>query len=251
MMTNILNKIKKNVMLHYILLALPIGGVGGGFLASCSEDKIEPWGGDALVWFPQEKIDFTFATHQEVAEGESYMVGIPMRVAAKVSDHDRVVNIEVTRKADDSRTQYEVQTPVVFHAGNISDTVWVKVTNSSHLEKVHDTITVKVLPSADFTPGLPKNLECSLCLFNGLAKPAWWNANTDYYLGKFSQLKMRTYIQVVGNDDAPTDEDGWAGNKFKFVQFILRDYAAKNEIYYPDDDPEAPGQRMTFNSNSY
>lgn len=237
-------KIIKNTIKAGLVLAVAV-------LASCSEDKIEPWGGDALVWFPQENVDFTFATHPEVGEGETYMVGIPMRVAAKVSDRDRTVNVEVVRQPKDSRTKCEVQTPVVFHAGHLRDTVWVKVTNSSHLDKVHDTLSIAVRPSADFAPGLPENLEVNLCLFNGLAKPKWWDANVDYYLGYFSQLKMRTYIQVVGNDDAPYDDEGWSGNKFKFVQFVLRDYASKNEIYYPADDPEAPGQRMTFNSKSY
>lgn len=235
----------KNTIKAALILAVVV-------LASCSKDEIEPWGDDALVWFPQENVNFTFATHPEVADGESYMVAVPLRVAAKVSNRDRMVNVEVTRQPEDSRTKYEIQNPVVFHAGNINDTVWVKVTNSSHLSTVHDTVRIAVRPSADFQPGLPGNLECNLCLFNGLEKPTWWNANTDYYMGYFSQQKMQVYLQVIGSDEMPYDPaEGYAGNKFLFNRYRLREYVSKNPIFYPADDPVAPGKPVTFNSNSY
>lgn len=220
-------------------------------LAACSKDEIDRWSDKSFAWFSAENNDFTFVSHPEVAENGTYLVPIPFRVATTVSDRDRQLEVEVTRQPADNRTQYELQKPVLFRANHIVDTMYVKVTNSAHLAEVPDTVSFTIRESADFLPGLTDRVTTNLCLFNGFAKPSWWNANTDYYMGYFTQLKMSVYYAVTGGEESPIDDDGWQGNKFRFIIYMLREYVSKNNVRYPADDPNAPGELVTFSNGKY
>lgn len=227
--------------------------VCGLLLAACSTDEIDTWTGKGYAWFSQDNVDFTFKTRSDVAVGESCLVGIPFETATTMEDYDREVSVEVSRNASDSRTKYELQTPVVFHANHVVDTMWVKVYNSEHLSEVHDTITFKIVANDTFDPGLTDNTQTNLCLYNGYAKPSWWDDSAVSYMGYFTQLKMEVFWAVFGNDDDPRgDSSKWYNNMaVTYALQLLNDYVADNDIRYPDDDPNAPGEQPMFDWGSY
>lgn len=223
-------------------------------LTACSTDEIDKWTDKGYVWFTEENVDFSFRLFPEVGEGDTYLVPVPITVASTVADRDRVVEVEVVREPSDSRTHYEIQRPVLFRAGHIVDTMYVKVENGAHLYKVSDTITFKALASADFDIGIPEKTTTNLCLYNGYPKPEWWDDSygCNTYMGKFSQLKMEVFIAVMGDMEDPTLGEGWySNNAVTMTQYKLNEYVTKNNIRYPDDDPLAPGKRPYFGTNSY
>jgi hypothetical protein len=235
---------KRKNILNIVLVVIML-------LTACSKDEIDVWSDKGFAWFTNQNNDFTFASHPEIAENGTYLVPIPIRVASVVSDRDRVIDVNITRMPSDNRTTFELQKPVLFRANHIIDTMFVKVTNSAHLAAVHDTISFTITESEDFAPGLIDNVSTNLCLFNGFAKPSWWNANCNYYMGYFTQLKMSVYYAVTGGAESPIDDDGWQGNKFRFLIYMLREYVTKNDVRYPDDDENAPGQLVTFSNRAY
>lgn len=222
----------------------------------CSTDEIDPWdSSEGYVWFTEENVDFSFRAHPEIGEDSSYLVPVPITVAASVSDRDRAVEVAIEKEPSDSRTKYEVQQPVLFRAGHITDTMFVKVYNGAHLYKTHDTITFKMMPSADFKVGLQDKATTHLCLFNGLPRPDWWKADDftpNWILGQFTQLKMEIYIIVTGGTDDPTmGGSWWSNNAVTMTVYKLNEYVRNNNIRYPDDDPYAPGKQPYFGQNSY
>lgn len=221
--------------------------------AACSTEEIDTWTGKGYAWFSQENIDFTFKTHADIAVGEGYLVGIPFQTATTKEDYDREISVEIARDASDSRTKYELQTPVLFHANHVVDTMWVKVYNGEHLNEVHDTITFKIVANDTFDPGLEENIQTSLCLYNGYARPDWWNSSAESYIGYFTQLKMEVFWAVFGNDDDPRGGSSkWYNNvAVTYALQLLNDYVADNDIRYPDDDPNAPGEQPQFDWKSY
>lgn len=234
--------------MHFIILGTLLV-----ILTNCSESNIDKWNAKGYVWFTAENNDFTFRNQPEVKVGDSYLVPIPLSVATTVSDRDRIVNVEIIRQPEDNRTKYEVQTPVKFRAGHIIDTLFVKVTNSEHLNSVHDTITLQLLPSEDFDLGLNNGIKTNLCLFNGFSKPDWWTRDCESYFGYFSSLKMEIYFNVVGHTDDPTKGEGewWDSYNVLWLCVVLNDYVAEHSIVYPDDDPNAPGKAPLFDWGSY
>jgi len=228
--------------------------VCGLLLAACSTEEIDSWTGKGYAWFSQENVDFTFKTRSDVAVGEACLVGIPFKTATTKEGYDREMSVSVARDASDSRTKYELQTPVLFHANHEVDTMWVKVYNSEHLNEVHDTITFKIEANDTFDPGLTDYVQTNLCLYNGYAHPEWWDSSAESYMGYFSQLKMEVYWAVFGNDDDPrgAEVSSWYSNiAVTYAIQLLNDYVEENDIRYPDDDPNAPGEQPSFSSRSY
>lgn len=239
---------KKNIWLWTFLSVLLLSG--------CTEEKIEKWSDDnAYAWFSEENVDFTFRTRPDVKEGETVLVGIPFKVAALPSAQDRTLDVSVSRQPTDSRTKYEMQTPVVLHAGNDVDTLWVKVTRSSHLDAVHDTISFKINPSQDFKPGLKDHLTTNLCLYNGFAKPSWWTGryDADFYIGYFSQTKMSVYYAVTGGTKDPRgSNNNWYNNmEVTYIVQKCNDYITEHNITYPEGDGGEPGTAPQFSAWSY
>ena len=221
-------------------------------MASCSDSEIDSWQ-SKYVWFTDTLVNFSNMQQPDVAEGGTLVAAIPLTVAADVSDKDRIVNVEVMGQPKDSRTKFEVQNPVKIRAGRFVDTMYVNVVNSKHLDQVYDSITFRVLPSEDFEPGLFAYQKTTLCLHNGYNRPDWWDTRGEMYMGYFTQLKMEIFVKVMGNTDDPRTESYWSDSDLalQYCIFMLNDYVKQNDIRYPDDDPNAPGQQPMFDFWSY
>lgn len=234
--------------IKYLMFVLIVSAFG---MTSCSTNSIDAWdSSNSFVWFTDTLQDFTFMT-TGTAVGDSWLIPIPLTVAGDVADHDRQVSVEVAQGPKDDRTQFEIQQPVIFRAKHIVDTMFVKVVNGAHLAQKHDTIAFRLLPNAEFQLGLQGYHTTKLSVFDGLPRPSWWDELCEYYLGYFTQQKMQVYITVTGGSDAPYDEDSYSGNMFQYIKYELNDYVQKNDIRYPDDDPNAPGKQLSFNRLSY
>lgn len=235
---------KKLIYLFSIVMAL--------LVSSCSKDDIDGWSSKGYVWFSHANVDFTFRTHSDISTGGTYLVGIPFRVASKMSDKDRTVNVEVAAEPKDSRTKYDIQRPVLLHAGNATDTMFVKVTNTENLDVAPDTVKFKITDSDDFYAGLKDSINTNLCLYNGFARPEWWDSDAERYFGYFTQLKMQIYWTVTGGDADPRNGGEWYNNlSVTYLVQVLNDYVTEHNIRYPDDDPNAPGQTPKFKRRSY
>lgn len=219
---------------------------------SCSDSEIDSWQ-SKYVWFTDTLVNFSNMQQPDVAEGGTLVAAIPLCVAADVADHDRIVNVEVVGQPKDSRTQFEVQTPVKIRAGRLVDTMYVNIKNSSHLDQVYDSITFRVMPSEDFEPGLLAYQKATLCLHNGYVRPSWWDEEGEMYMGYYTQLKMEIFVKVMGNTNDPRTVSYWSEGDLALTYciFMLNDYVKQNDIRYPDDDPNAPGQQPSFDFWSY
>lgn len=223
-------------------------------IASCSEREIDSWESKGYVWFTDTLIDFTNMSQPDVPIGGTLTAAIPLTVASDVADYDRTVNVEVSRQPHDSRTQYKVKNPVIIRAGHTTDTMYVEITNSDHLDVVYDSISFKVMPSEDFDPGLKAYQNMTLALHNGYVRPSWWDSSAQSYIGYFTQLKMQIFVAVTGGtDDIRTETSYWSSTDLavQYWIYLLNDYIEQNDIRYPDDDPIAPGQTPSFSWRSY
>ncbi|MGM9777514.1 MAG: DUF4843 domain-containing protein [Prevotella sp.] len=221
-------------------------------IASCGDNDIEGWN-SKYVWFTDTIVDFSNMQQPDVPEGGTLVAAIPLSMASEVAGQDRIVNVEVVGQPKDSRTKFEVQNPVKIRAGRLVDTMYVNITNSKHLDEVYDSITFRVLPSADFEPGLTSNQEVTLCLHNGYSRPDWWDTRGEQFLGYFTQLKMEIFVKVTGSTDDPRSMSSWSTNdiQLQYWIFLLNDYIKQNDIRYPNDDPNKPGEQPLFDFWEY
>ena len=222
-------------------------------LGACSEEEAELWTEKGFVWFSAENTDFSFKQLPDVGYGQTALAALPFTVATTMENRDRTVNVEVIRQPKDSRTNYEIQTPVVLHANRTSDPLWVRVTNSEHLETTPDTVGFRLIASEDFIPGLQDSITTNLCLYNGYVRPAWWDSSAERQIGYFTQLKMDVFVKVTGGTEDPRGDGSWSSSNIAltYLKFQLNDYIEANDIRYPANDPNAPGQHPVFASRKY
>ena len=222
-------------------------------LGACSKEEAELWTEKGFVWFSAENTDFSFKMLPDVGYGQTALAALPFTVATTMENRDRTVNVEVIRQPKDSRTKYEIQTPVVLHANRTSDTLWVRVTNSEHLETTPDTVGFRLIASEDFIPGLQDSITTNLCLYNGYVRPAWWDSSAERQIGYFTQLKMDVFVKVTGGTEDPRGDGSWSSSNIAltYLKFQLNDYIEANDIRYPANDPNAPGQHPVFASRKY
>lgn len=214
----------------------------------CGNSDIESWN-SSMVWFTDTVIDFTNMAQPDVPMGGTLKIPVPLTIASEVATSDRTVAIELVRKPTDNRTQVEVPATATIHAGKLADTLYVDLVNSAHLDVVYDTLAVRILPSNDFQPGLKAYQTATICLHNGYVKPEWWNSDCDRILGYFSQLKMQVMDVVMGGvSDPREDKNKWSSSdlRLQYNLFLFNDYVEQNDIRYPNDDPNAPGERPEF-----
>lgn len=230
------------------------GMVASFLFVGCGDSEIGTWN-SSMAWFKDTLINFTNMAQPDVPMGGTLKIPVPIAVASDMIDRDRVVNIEIVAKPNDSRTQVEVPATAVIRANHTTDTLYVSLINSAHLDEVYDTLAIKVIPSADFQLGLGANLTTKICLHNGYVKPSWWDDDADWTIGYFTQLKMKVFEAVTGNLDDPRSDktywDTWGDMKLKYTIYMLNDYVQQNDIRYPDDDPNAPGEQPSFDAYSY
>jgi hypothetical protein len=240
------NMMKNNKIGVWIFFALL------GMLSSCSKDEIDTWAGQNYAWFGKSEVNFTFRNVPNATTGTTALAGIPIHVAANVSDQDRKVNVEVIKQPSNSQTQVEVQNPAIFHANAVyGDTLWVKVTDTKNLDEKADSIKFRIIDSDDFKAGLRDSLEATLVLYNGYAQPSWWDKDAEFYLGKFTQLKMDIYWKLFGGDSDPRGKGtSWYNNiEVDYRQMMLQNYVEENNIVYPLDGDYHPGEAPVFGYN--
>lgn len=248
-------KVRTKALAHFALLPFSLFTLLP-FLASCSEEKIDSWDtSNGFVWFTDTVVTFTNMQQPDVPMGGTLRIAVPLTFATEAADHDRAVSIEVAKAPTDSRTQVTLEN-AVLPADSLSGYAYVDLVNSSHLDQVYDTLTLKVAASADFQPGLPAYQTVKVCMHNGYPKPDWWTKRAENILGYFTQLKMQIYVTVKGDDKDPrtnTNSSYWSSNDLavQYLVYRLNDYIQQNNIKYPDDDPEHPGMTPKFARRSY
>ncbi|MGI6233616.1 MAG: DUF4843 domain-containing protein [Prevotella sp.] len=235
-------------------LVILCGSLAMGLLSACSTDEIDGWQSKGFVWFTDTLQDFTNKQQPDVAEGETLRIAVPLTIAGEIKDYDRTVNVEVTKQPSDSRTVFSIEQPVTIHAGKTTDSMYVDLVNSSHLDTVYDSIQFHITASDDFDPGLQSQLYTTVALHNGYQRPSWWDDDCERVFGYFTQLKMEVFIICTGStEDIRTNKEYWSSNDIavQYWIYVFNDYIEQNDIRYPDDDPYAPGERPSFSFWSY
>ena len=243
-------------MKHLNILSLALISAA---LVSCSKDEVDLWSEENCAWFTEEAHTFSFRSVADVKEGESTLVAIPMTLATSIASHDRIVNVEVTQQPASPDTRCEIVTPVKVRAGMGVDTLWIKVFNDPHLNAMPDTIKFRIVDSPDFHAGLESKVNAFLRLYNGLARPSWWNKTCEQRaLGKYNEFKHQVYIDCMGNDDDPrgnsTSFNASSNINIAYVLVKLEKYVADNNIVYPADYPDCGGrggEAPRFERNQY
>lgn len=236
MKSNMIHK-KYNLCAKAFILCLTIT------LGACSTDTIDTWSDStALAWFgDNEAFNYTFVT--EPAQTTQTSQEIDIKLATPVKDFDRTINVEEVKPLKNSQSKVEFEHAVKVEAGNSVAHLKVTFFRTPNLKSETDTLVVRIVPSADFMPGIVGFTEKTIVVTDTFIRPQWWDSTVVSNLGDCNQLKLSVYYAVFGTFDYMFGES-MGSSEGQLATFRLNEYSKAHygKQYYFLSDGDEPIQ---------
>jgi hypothetical protein len=184
--------------------------------------------------FPEDSLDFTFSfSSPDVKE---YLLPLPLLIAGKPADHDRVINLVIDPASTAVKDKhYVLPTSLVVRAGHVADTIFIRLLRDPGLKNSEVSLLLKLSPNENFGTSLQykyRDISSSakdtidltsfrLKISDMLVKGQLWDIWFLYYFGPYSEKKVRLMNQVTG-----LPLNFWAGTSLTNDMFSLTAYYA-------------------------
>ncbi len=191
----------------------------------------------------------------------SYTFKIPVNAISLAADKDRKYKVEVVADettATDSDWDKTSIANTVLKAGEVFDTLNVKVFRTESLRTEWKHITFRIVENEEFGVGYNNLLKAKISFSDQLEVPEWW-PNWQRYFGDFCREKYLKWREIYYLGADPNKEQwgpntgkplywgnmpyyysypSWYPTTFMFVK-VLKQYFIDNEVY-PDGDTSKP-----------
>lgn len=245
--------------LHIIIPALILAA-----FTSCKKSELTSFDQQAMVHFyklftdaQKDSVLYTFAVKPASLVQDT--VKLPVRIAGKAADKDRVINLKAVADSTTAveGTDYKIHSAIV-HAGKYNDSILLIVYRKPSMQTDEKRLLLEIIPSADFQPGLyntpasPSDVKQSggsirlLVKINDfLTQPANWSMLSSFF-GTYSKVKYQFIIDVTGRAEFPYGSaTGIPYGQMAAYQNMLRqalsDYVAEHGPMIDEN-----GQTVTF-----
>lgn len=219
----------------YSFLGLVIGLL---LFGGCQKEEVGYYEGGDRVQFKKlssnpaikynENLAFSFAGKGALA---AYDFVLPVSLIGRVVGEDRPIAVEVV--ADKSNVIEGVDFklgPALMLANSNEGYVRVTLLNTAALETEVKKISLKIVESAAFKPGIADQLHSSISYYNFMVKPVDWDAKMRLYFGDYSKVKHEFILFQLGIPEinfanaVPEDKDNYiySGTTLAYFQLRLR-----------------------------
>jgi len=214
----------KNTYLAVILLL--------GLLA-CKKEEVKFYDGGDRVQFARQSTNTTVA----YAENQDYSFAgkgarmadtlyIPIDVTGRVADFQREAKVELivgeTTAVEGTDFQFGRHWIPEKQSKGFVMLILKKTPELSTLVK---TVAFRIVASADFKPGIEKQLKSRVNFFNFMVKPTNWDTMISRYFGAYSKVKHEFVLYQLGYPEinlavgVPEDPSKYLFSGTKFTQF--------------------------------
>lgn len=207
-------------------------------LGACTKEQHLTYQDAPAVYFFTDSLNYTadsttysFAVHDSQLQQDT--VKIPLKIMGEAADHDRQVNVEAI---PDSTTavqgqQYKIL-PAVIKAGEYKDSLKILVMKTASLDSTEVRLSLRIVASADFQPGVIEKSTYLVKINNILTKPDNWDGLLALFFGNYSQVKFRFIIDVTGisvfNFKTPTGSIDF--QYYMYLKQVMRDALTNYEL---------------------
>ncbi|WP_455971374.1 DUF4843 domain-containing protein [Bacteroides congonensis] len=237
-----------------ILLTGMMAGIGVSLFSSCQEEGLVLNGNDvSYINFNKDltkdttRISFEFYPLEEGMEVKIAEVPIEVAIFGKIQDKDLEFTLSVDEKMSTfPASQCILPEKCIFKGGQLLDTIYVKLRNSSDLKNTTKIVALKINAGGEVGEGVTNYSRAIIAVTDRLVKPDWWDykdlydgeySSVDwYYLGDYSEIKYRMFLEILQDNN---DElfDGKDKVKLRKYSLLLK-YKVEEEN--ARRDPEDP-----------
>lgn len=172
-------------------------------LSSCDQREIQTYNSGNYVSFTSELKDTTIFTFLYYVE-DVVKHPIKLKLIGDLLGKDTEFKITVDPKVTtlDSKL-YEVPETFIFPAGKTEETVYVTLTNASHLKENEYLLVLDIVDHNEMMSAKGRFGRKAIKVSDLAKKPDWWTERPieRYYLGKYSRKKLELFIEVTGVGD--------------------------------------------------
>lgn len=220
--------------LRYIFTIL----AAASLFASCSKEEIKTYNDltpDRYLQFSTKSEDVSFFRFPGETE-----IQYPVIVKSSgFGNVDMPYSISVVADSTTAGSaDYTMPSTFTFLKGNVVDTFYVSLKYSDKLDASKLRLTLKIEENENFKAGESAYLMYDLWFHNNLVKPDWWTSTvTSYYLGTFTELKYKYFLQVTKVDLAGASNSVIRHYALIFKAWLEEQAAAGNTIKEADGTP--------------
>lgn len=231
---------------------------------SCKKSELTSFDQPAMVHFyklftdaQKDSVLYTFAVKPASLIQDT--VKLPVRIAGKAADKDRVINLKTVADSTTAveGTDYKIHSAIV-HAGKYNDSILLIVYRKPAMKSEEKRLMLEIIPSADFQPGLYNtpsagsdvkqtggSVRMLIKINDFLTQPANWSLLSSFF-GTYSKVKYQFIIDVTGRAEFPYGSAtsipyGQMAAYQNMLKQALSDYAAEHGPLIDEN-----GQTVTF-----
>ena len=221
--------------LKYIFTIL----AAAAMFASCNQEDIITYDNNTrYLSFATSEVEVSFSRYP----GET-TIQYPVVVnSTGYSEKDMAYTISVVADSTTAQsTDYAMPSTFTMPAKAVADTFYVSLNYTEKLDTETMRLGLKIEPNENFLEGATSSRMIDIYFNNALAKPSWWTSSvTSYYLGTYSDLKYKYFLQVTKVDlDETASTSVIRHYSLIFKAWLAEQAAAGNTI------TEANGTPMT------
>ena len=218
------------------------------FVASCEKKEIELYGTDRYVYFTFDKggfYDSNLTTDSTMVSFFFYMeddIQFPIEVGLTGKPLDKPATFKVVadkEKSDLPEELYEVPETFEFAAGQVKDTIHIRLKNDPRLLERIYTLKIEIVDNENFKTHGGVNARRFLKVSDIAEKPDWWTENPIEwnYLGEYSRKKYELFMKATGINSLKGMDEG-----------MIRVYSLKFKRWLENQNPaiiDEDGNPMT------
>lgn len=188
-------------------------------IAGCKREEIQLYSGDQYVQFTgseQDTIVLSFFFHPGKSE---VSVPLPVKMVGFMPEKDLEYTIAVHEEETTARPEhFSIPSSFRYRQGLLLDTAYITVKNTPDLATNEVLLAIYIKDGPELQAGQSDYAYRVIKLSDKVEKPVWWDANMDrFYLGTYSELKFRKFMEVTGVGDLTPYDD--AERRVLMLQF--------------------------------
>lgn len=207
--------------------------------ASCDKDEIITYDNSTrYLSFASSEVEISFTIYP----GETTIQYPVIVKSSGYSESDMQYKISVVAENTTAQsTDYSLPESFTMPAKAVADTFYVSLNYTEKLDTETMRLGLKIESNENFQEGETDSRMFDIYFNNALAKPSWWTSSvTSYYLGTYSDLKYKYFLQATKvNLDETASTSVIRHYALVFKAWLAEQAAAGNTI------TEANGTPMT------
>lgn len=176
--------------------------LSAALMAGCKKEDITTYTAGRYIQFTQnyqDTIALSFFLYPALNE---FNIALPVSITGKMTDQDLPYTLQVDTASTAPVSLYTIAKGYTIKKGLPTDTARITIKKQAALKGKEVLLVIDMIGSSELLPGQTTYTRRVLRISDKISKPSWWDGVMEStYLGKYTDKKFDTFIQVVGEGD--------------------------------------------------